>query len=314
MKFKQNVLFIVVDDLRPALGCYEDGMAYTPNIDRLAERSVIFKNAYAQCIYFNTVAVIVAIIGISSNHSDDQPYSWSEEPYHPPTQQFKNARVCHQPDGSIKQAIVCPVEVELQPGQSLPDLQSLQEAVKFLNTWPSASSKSFFLAVGFHKPHIPLKYPRKYRAHVRPFAMPTVAWNPWTDLREREDIAALNVSFPFGPMPGWSMAEHGEWAKYSNFDIALRVPFILHVPGLTNVGKTYNAAFASTDVLVELVDLLPSLADLAGLSKVPLCPQNSTHILLCTEGTSIAPLLQDMANKMALLLDILCCNSDFFVS
>jgi hypothetical protein len=29
-----------------------------------------------------------------------------------------------------------------------------------------------------------------------------VAWNPWTDLREREDVAALNVSFPFGPMPG----------------------------------------------------------------------------------------------------------------
>lgn len=39
-------------------------------------------------------------------------------------------------------------------------------------------------------------------AHWRPSALPTVAWNPWTDLREREDVAALNVSFPFGPMPG----------------------------------------------------------------------------------------------------------------
>lgn len=35
----------------------------------------------------------------------------------------------------------------------------------------------------------------------RPSLLPTVAWNPWTDIREREDIAAMNISFPFGPMP-----------------------------------------------------------------------------------------------------------------
>ena len=48
---KPNVLFIVVDDLRPALGCYEDEMAVTPNIDNLATRSVIFKNAFVQVKY-----------------------------------------------------------------------------------------------------------------------------------------------------------------------------------------------------------------------------------------------------------------------
>lgn len=35
----------------------------------------------------------------------------------------------------------------------------------------------------------------------RPHGLPTVAWNPWNDLRYREDIAALNVSFPYGPLP-----------------------------------------------------------------------------------------------------------------
>lgn len=35
----------------------------------------------------------------------------------------------------------------------------------------------------------------------RPSQLPTVAWSPWTYIREKDDIAALNISFPFGHMP-----------------------------------------------------------------------------------------------------------------
>ena len=35
---RQNVLLIAIDDLRPALGCYGDQIAVTPNIDQLASR------------------------------------------------------------------------------------------------------------------------------------------------------------------------------------------------------------------------------------------------------------------------------------
>jgi hypothetical protein len=45
---KDNIMIIVVDDLRPALGCYEDEMAYTPNIDTLAKNSMLFNNAFVQ--------------------------------------------------------------------------------------------------------------------------------------------------------------------------------------------------------------------------------------------------------------------------
>jgi iduronate 2-sulfatase len=45
---KDNIMFLIVDDLRPALGCYGDAMARTPNIDALAETSIYFNNAYVQ--------------------------------------------------------------------------------------------------------------------------------------------------------------------------------------------------------------------------------------------------------------------------
>lgn len=38
-----------------------------------------------------------------------------------------------------------------------------------------------------------------------PYALSTIAWNPWTDVRDREDIVKLNISFPYGVMPDDTM-------------------------------------------------------------------------------------------------------------
>lgn len=98
--------------------------------------------------------------GESSNNTDDFPYSWTVPPFHPSSEIYKESPVC--PDRlDYKRNLVCPVLVEFQPEQTLPDLQILDEAVRVIQNQEN-SIDPYFLAVGFHKPHIPLKYPRKY--------------------------------------------------------------------------------------------------------------------------------------------------------
>ena len=43
-----NILFITIDDLRPQLGCYNDPLAKTPHIDKLASQGLLFERAYCQ--------------------------------------------------------------------------------------------------------------------------------------------------------------------------------------------------------------------------------------------------------------------------
>ena len=58
---------------------------------------------------------------------------------------------------------------------------------------------------------------------------------------------------------GWSLSDHGLWAKHSNFEVALQVPLIIIAPGLSE-NKTSNS-------VAELVDLYPTLCDLTSGKK-----------------------------------------------
>ena len=51
------------------------------------------------------------------------------------------------------------------------------------------------------------------------------------------------------------------------------------------------------DGVVELVDLFPTLIDLAGLPGIPSCPEFSQNIEICTEGCSLASVIINSHGK-----------------
>ncbi|KTF87263.1 hypothetical protein cypCar_00044224 [Cyprinus carpio] len=150
--------------------------------------------------------------GIASNHSDDYPYSWSVPPYHPPSFKYEKRKVCKDKDGTLHSNLLCAVDVSEMPLGTLPDIENTAEAIRLLESMKD-SHNPFFLAVGFYKPHIPFRIPREYLKLYPiesmtlapdpdvPKKLPDVAYNPWTDIRKREDVQALNLSFPYGPIP-----------------------------------------------------------------------------------------------------------------
>ncbi|XP_036336327.1 iduronate 2-sulfatase [Rhagoletis pomonella] len=279
--------------------------------------------------------------GISSNSSDDYPYSWSLPTFRPPSEKYMNSPVCPDAGGVLRKNLICPVHLQTQPLKTLPDIESTAEAIRFITTYQRR--RPYFLALGFHKPHINFRFPQQFleRFHLKDFNnyttdthkpedMPNVAWNPYIDVRSRDDFKHRNISFPYGPISalqrsqirqayyasvayvddlfgkfmahvnrrntivlvtsdhGWSLGEHAEWAKYSNFEVALRVPLIIRSPEFP------LTTFQRMHTIAELVDIYPTLVDLAHLPPLPLCNASAPAYeqLTCREGKSLYPLLQ----------------------
>jgi len=74
---------------------------------------------------------------------------------------------------------------------------------------------------------------------------------------------------------GWHLGDMGVWGKATNYEIATRVPLIIWTPDMKARGRR-------SDALVELIDMYPTLCELAG---VPL----PKHLA----GKSFVPLLED---------------------
>lgn len=219
------------------------------------------------------------------------------------------------------------------PDNTYSDGYNTDLAISTLNDLAKKAEIPFFLALGFHKPHLPWVAPKKYWDLYDPSKIKlTDQVNPPKnaaamglhasfELRTRSDMpkdgpiddtlavklkhaylaCASYVDAQLGRMlaaldeagvrdntliivwsdHGWHLGEMGIWGKATNYEIATRVPLIISAPGMpeSNRGKT-------TGAFVELVDMYPTLCDLAGIDK----PSQ-------LDGYSFAPLLQNPGLK-----------------
>ncbi|NLH41702.1 MAG: sulfatase [Planctomycetes bacterium] len=179
----------------------------------------------------------------------------------------------------------------------------------------------FFIAAGFYKPHCPWVTPKKYfdLYSMNDITLPAItlqtpddypapalaSTRPWpyfgvTHEQAREckrayyaaisfvdaQIGRLldavdrlglrdNTIIVFWSDHGYHLGEHGLWFKQSCFEESARVPLIVSVPGQKTAGRSSSRP-------VELVDLYPTLADLAGLKPPG-----------CLDGFSLRPLIED---------------------
>ena len=99
------------------------------------------------------------------------------------------------------------------------------------------------------------------------------------DALEKEGLAENTVVVLWGDH-GWQLGEHGLWHKHTNFEVAVRAPLLISVPGQKAAGRRSAS-------LAEFIDLYPTLADVCGLP----IPKE-------LEGVSLRPVLDDPAAKV----------------
>lgn len=80
---------------------------------------------------------------------------------------------------------------------------------------------------------------------------------------------------------GWHLGDMGVWGKATNYEISTRVPLMIQAP------KYQNSRGKTTQALVELLDMYPTLCELSGIPT-------PSHL----EGTSLVPLLEDHHAKV----------------
>ncbi len=194
---KTNVLFIAVDDLRPALACYGDGLAITPNIDRLAGEGALFTNHYVQapsCAPSRTSMLTgyrpdeVKVTNHATHFRDTRqevvtlPELFKKEGYttislgkifhyargYNDTQSWDEEHFLKgymsgyilQENRDIKGKAASSECVDV-PDTAYLDGIIAEKAIECLRSFKK-NNTSFFLAAGFLKPHLPFNAPKKY--------------------------------------------------------------------------------------------------------------------------------------------------------
>ncbi len=193
-----NVLFIVVDDLNPSLGCYGNPIVKSPNIDRLAARGVRFDRAYCQyplCnpsrasflsgrrpettgIYVLTTSARTALPNavLLPQFFRDRGYftAGAGKIFHSVKMSDAQSWDAYEDGAGNDPGEKAAIESRYGGGDGRPAWQALEgdgsqmrdgvnaTTIARLIAEKSAAKKPFFLAAGFHKPHLPWTAPKRF--------------------------------------------------------------------------------------------------------------------------------------------------------
>lgn len=255
---------------------------------------------------------------IAGTAERDDPKSWDEViNIKAPEQDAPGERTNWSPKDKGSQSFTA---VVASGGDSAhADGMAADHAIEILD---KVKDKPFFLAVGFVRPHVPLVAPKMYfdrynRAEMQAPIVPdddlddvpeiirgykrnstTYDVTPelhkgllqayyasvsYMDAQVGRVLDALkekgledNTIVVFSSDHGYLLGHHHKFQKQHLFEEATRVPFIVSVPWM----KAQHGR--GTHKITELIDLYPTLADLAGIPA----PDN-------LQGTSLKPLLTD---------------------
>ncbi|MDE0466453.1 MAG: sulfatase-like hydrolase/transferase [Candidatus Poribacteria bacterium] len=224
-KGQHNVLLIIVDDLRPLLGCYGHPEIHTPNIDALAAQGTLFNRAYCQnpLCHPSRVSMLTGLrpqtTKVLFNSTDFReklpdavtlPQYFKASGYHTQSVGKIGHNAAAQDDAhSWSVPSWVPPWISSDPllvpawqafdveDNHLPDGRTAQRATDVLE---QIQHTQFFLAVGFEKPHLPFYAPRKYyelyaqqefdlpATSMLPTDAPAIANNNLDGLRLYKDI------------------------------------------------------------------------------------------------------------------------------
>ncbi|WP_395742283.1 sulfatase [Prosthecobacter sp.] len=179
-----------------------------------------------------------------------------------------------------------------RPAADFTDYQIADDAIATLDAF---KEKTFFLAVGFIRPHTPYVAPRAFFEAIDKNRLSThdealdalqayLAATGFVDSQIGRVLARLNelklaenTIVVLTGDHGYQLGEHGLWAKQTLFEGGTHVPLIIAAPGVKPGVRTG---------LAEQVDVYPTLCDLAGLPR-------PKHL----QGRSLKPMLDDPAAK-----------------
>lgn len=358
-----NILFIAIDDLRPVLGCYGNKTMISPVMDSLAMAGVLFENAYCQEAVCNpsraslmtgrrpdnigvwtlkthfreknpdaiTLPQFFKERGYSSREVGKiyhdgayfkDPVSWSGESFYNVTQNDPGHKYNLEENLIPPRSKAAATEEAAVSDSAYIDGKVADAAIRLLN---ELKDTSFFLAVGFRRPHLPFSAPKKYWDYYQrsdfaeelthlnaPEGTPVLAMTNSNELRGYEDIVSEGpidvdkqlellhgyyastsyVDAQIGKLMktlrqldlttntivvlwsdhGYHLGDFGLWCKSTNFEAATRVA-LLFSGGPIVRNRKENA-------IVELLDVYPTLVDLAGFPVPDYVQGNSIKPML----------------------------------